>query len=504
MSRIRGNIVANVIGRGWSVILGIAILPLYVRFLGAEAYGLVGLYASISAICSLFDAGISASLGRELARVGVSDTAGKQTADLVRTAEVIYAGIGGVLGGAIVLAAPWIVTRWLNLRELNPDDATRAVRLMGLYFVLQWPTGLYLAALAGLQRQVEANVVTLLGTTLRGAGSVLVLWKISSNITAFYCWQVIATGAFLLLSRETIWRVRGVERQNATFQWPAMYRVRGFAGGVTLLSLLSVAATQMDKVVLTRLVSLQSFGYYAFASSVAGMVAVFGQPVLGATYPALIEAFTSRDHLRLSSVFHRASQLVSVAIFAPAAVLCAFAPLVLRLWTRDAITAENTWALVSVSLVGVALNGGALMPYNLTLAAGNVRPAIAAALGGVAVYAAALAILAPRMGVMAGAVGGSIVDIVGLFIYARFAVDPLLPGQGVRWLVTDTLVPLLAAGVVAGGIRLVASPRTSQSTQVTGLVLASLATMVCSSLVTSSVRQEIILRIRALRSARVQ
>lgn len=500
---IRRNIVANALGRGWSTLLGVGILPVYIRFLGAEAYGLVGLYATIAAICSLFDAGISASLGRELARANAGEAPGKQTAELVRTAEVLYFTIGLALGGLIALSAPWIVTKWLNLRHLSPEDATQAVRLMGLFFVFQWSTGLYLAGLSGLQRQVELNLVTSVGSTVRAVGSVVILWAVSSSIVAFYWWQVCATAAYFVACRETMWRTQGVDRQEAAFRWSVVRSVRRFAAGVTLLSVVAVACLQLDKVVLTRLVPLEAFGYYSFATSVAASVTVFGQPVLAAIYPAMIEARELRDQPRLASLFHRAAQIVSVAIFAPAAVLCAFSPVVLRLWARDPAMAGHASQLVSVCVVGAALNGVALMPYNLTLAAGRVRPALIVASSGVFIYATVLVLLAPRLGVMAGAMGGVLVNFTGLLVYAYFAVGPLLPGQGWRWLGADLLWPLSIASIATVLVRAAASPRASFRTQTAGLLLACFGTLICTALAAPVARRELLVRIRDMRSRRV-
>jgi O-antigen/teichoic acid export membrane protein len=478
--------------------LGVAILPLYVRFLGAEAYGLVGLYAIISVICSLFDAGISASLGRELARTNADQASGKESAELVRTAEVLYIGIGLALGGLVIIAAPVIVTKWLNLRQLRPEAATQAVRLMGLFLAFQWSTGLYLAGLSGLQRQVEVNVVSTIGTTVRAGGSVFVLWKVSPTIAAFYWWQVFATAAYLLASREALWRAPGMKRREAAFRWSVVRRVRRFAAGVTLLSFVSIAASQLDKVVLTRLVSLELFGYYSFAVSIAGAVTFFGQPIFTAIYPAMIEAFSRGDEPRLTSLFHRAAQLVSVAIFAPAAVLCAFSSLVLRLWARDPAIAANASALLSVCLIGAALNGVSTMPYNLTLAAGRVRPAMMVAGSGVLIYAIILGLLAPRFGVMAGAIGSALVNFTGLLIYSRFAISPLLPGDAGRWLTVDVLLPFCTASVVAASFRLAISPQLSLRAQTVGLLLASTATLASTAMVTPIARQEMATKIRAL------
>jgi O-antigen/teichoic acid export membrane protein len=496
-SRVRRNIVANGIGRVWTMLLGLGILPLYVRFLGPEAYGLVGLYGVISSVCSLFDTGITTSLGRELARAETGDT-GKRNAELMRTAEVIYGIVGIGLGVAVVFAAPQIVEHWLNLDKMKPEVAIAAVRLMGIYLVFQWPTAIYFAALTGLQKQVELNVVNLVGTSVRSIGTVFVLWAYSGSILAFYGWQVASTALYLLLCREIVWRAREVTREAAAFRWHLVHGVRGFAGGVTVMTGISVVASQIDKIVLTRLVPLEAFGYYSFATTIATAAAALGQPILSATYPAMIEAQTAHSQARLAALFHKSAQLVAVTTFAPSAVVCAFSYAVLRLWTRDAIIASHTASLLSVCVVGSALGGVALVPYNLTLAAGSVRASMIAVTAGVVVYAIVLAILAPRLGVMSGAIGLVFVNAVGLLIYAPF-VSQVLPGQSTAWLLRDILLSTGIAWGVAFLARMACPSQAGFLWQAAILAGASFVTLTCCIAGAPFVREEALLRLRVLR-----
>jgi O-antigen/teichoic acid export membrane protein len=499
--RVRRNIVANAIGRVWSLLLSLGVLPLYVRFLGAEAYGLIGLYAILVSICSLFDTGITTSLGRELARADKGD-ARTRNAELIRTAEIIYGSLGVGLGALVALAAPWIIDRWLNLHTMKPEVAIAAVRLMGLYLIFQWPTSIYYAALSGLQKQVELNVVTLLGSSVRTIGAAVILLAFSRSILVFYMWQAASSALYLVLCREVVWRSPEVIRRAAAFRWRLVYDVRRFAGGVTVMTAITVGVSQLDKIVLTRLIPLDAFGYYSFAATIAGAAAGLGAPILSATYPAMIEAHTAQDHVRLAALFHKSAQLVAVVTFAPSAIVCAFSYAVLLLWTRDPVIASHTAALLSVYIFGVALNVVATMPYNLTLAAGSLRASMIIAVVGFVVFAVALAVLAPRMGAMGGAVGSAVVAAVGLPIYAPF-VSRILPRQAARWIVEDVLLPMATAWGVAFLLSAAFAGQTARVWQACSLAAASLVTLLCCVAGTRLVREEAVLRLRMLRWPRL-
>ena len=42
---LRNNLVANYLGHGWTALMGIAFIPWYIKLLGIEAYGLIGVFA---------------------------------------------------------------------------------------------------------------------------------------------------------------------------------------------------------------------------------------------------------------------------------------------------------------------------------------------------------------------------------------------------------------------------------------------------------------------------
>lgn len=41
---LKRNLIANYLGQGWTALMGLAFIPLYIRYLGIEAYGLIGLF----------------------------------------------------------------------------------------------------------------------------------------------------------------------------------------------------------------------------------------------------------------------------------------------------------------------------------------------------------------------------------------------------------------------------------------------------------------------------
>jgi O-antigen/teichoic acid export membrane protein len=66
------------------------IVPLYIRFMGMEAYGLIGFYAMLQGTLQILDLGLSPTMTRELARYSSQSGKEHEMRDFVRTLEIGY------------------------------------------------------------------------------------------------------------------------------------------------------------------------------------------------------------------------------------------------------------------------------------------------------------------------------------------------------------------------------------------------------------------------------
>ena len=151
---LKRNIVANYVGNAWTALMAIAFVPLYARYLGDEAYGVVGIAAAIQAYLGFLDAGLTPMLAREMSRFTGGAHSAEAIRSLMRIVELWAWSIGVVAIIAIWFAAPWIASDWLRTETLEPETIAHALRIMALVVGLRFIEGLYRGCLVGLQRQV--------------------------------------------------------------------------------------------------------------------------------------------------------------------------------------------------------------------------------------------------------------------------------------------------------------------------------------------------------------
>src|SRR5512143_1602093 len=114
MSLLKRNIVANFMGQGWATLMALIFIPLYIKFLGMEAYGLIGFFAMMQAMLQVLDLGLSQTMNREMARYSVLPDKAAEARNFVRTLEIWYWIISIVVGVTVVAASPLIAGHWIK------------------------------------------------------------------------------------------------------------------------------------------------------------------------------------------------------------------------------------------------------------------------------------------------------------------------------------------------------------------------------------------------------
>ena len=454
MSSVKRNIIANYLGSGWTALMGVVFLPFYIKLMGAEAYGIVGIFVSIQAIFSVLDLGLSQTLNREMARLSIGHKNTELMADTARTLEIIYWGIAIAITAAIVLTSEFIAHNWLHPEQLSRETLVEALWVIAVVVGLRWPVALYMGGLNGLQRQISVNVLLAIFATLQGAGSLAVLLFIEPTLPAFFSWQALVALLQVVAFRIVFWR-RLASAQTGSFRRAVLKGIWRFAAGVSGISILATILTQLDKVILSKLLTLSDFGYYTFAATVAAVLYRLIGPVFTAYYPKLTEHVSNKAISRISSDYHHGSQLMAVVVFPSALTLIFFSKEILELWTGDPDIVMHSYLLVSLLAIGNTLNGIMHMPYALQLAYGWTKLALFSNIVAVIVLVPAIIFATKHWGPV-GAAGVWILLNGGyLLISVQLMHHRLLKTEKWKWYINDLGIPMLLVIVVAGTGRVV-------------------------------------------------
>ena len=151
---LKHNVIAGYVSQVYVTIIGILMVPLYVKYMGAESYGLVGFYATLQAAFSLLDMGLTPTISRETARFRGGALDSFHYRRLVRAVEAVFLGIAVVGGAAIYFASAYISTSWLHVQLLSATEVKTAIEIMAPIIAMRWMCGLYRGSISGSERLV--------------------------------------------------------------------------------------------------------------------------------------------------------------------------------------------------------------------------------------------------------------------------------------------------------------------------------------------------------------
>ena len=443
---LRRNVLANFLGQAWGAAMGLAFLPVYIHYLGIESYGLVGVFALLQSWLALLDAGMSPTLGREMARFTAGAHSAQSIRNLLRSLEVVCILIAVAICAIVWAGAGWLAQDWLRAERIPLNVVRDAIGLMAFVVALRFVEGLYRSAVFGLQRQVWYNVVNAGLATLRNVGAVLVLAFVSPTIGAFFLWQAFVSALSVLVTASGVYAVLPRAPAPAVFSGAALRDVWRFARGMAIITLLALLLTQVDKILLSRLLTLEAFGYYALAATVAGALYLFMAPITTALHPHLVSLVARGDEAGATAAYHHAAQAVTVFTLPIAVVIAFYGEGLLFAWSGDAKLARSAGPILAALALGNALNGLMHVPYQLQLAHGWTGFAIKVNIVAVALLVPAILWVVPLYGALGAA-------WVWIALNAGYVVAGiplmhrrLLPNEMWHWYVRDTGLPALGAG----------------------------------------------------------
>lgn len=449
-ARLGWNLAAGVASTAWTAIVTICTVPLYLHYLGVEAYGLIGFYTALQAMFAVLDLGLSQSINREVARAASEDDRAR-VRDLLHTLAFGYWMAAAAIAVGMWAAASWISRHWLSA-SIDADTLSNVVALMGLTVACRFPLCLYLGALIGARRMGLASGIEIAMVTAANLGVVGILAVVSPTIEAFFIWQALIATINILVVRAAAWRaLRAQDERRPRFDMGGVQRIWRFSAGIAVTAILGAVFIQSDKIVLSKIVPLADLGRYTLASIAARSLYVLTAPAFSAVYPQMSSLHAAGRLHEIEQLYRLGTRLLMAVLFPAAVFVAVFSTTIFTFWTSDAELAKSLSAVAGFLFLGTALNSAMHFPYALQLAFGKSSLPMVINISLLIIFAPLLVLLSLRFGVVGAAAAWAILNVLYLFWGTWLTHRKLLPGVGLRWLRGDVGVPLLASLVIVGG-----------------------------------------------------
>lgn len=441
---LKKNVFFNYIGQLYTSLIGIIVFPMYLKYIGEEAYGLIGFFVLLQAWMLLFDLGMSPTLSRQVA---VSNTSkdSNYLRCLLRSLETVFLVIALIISLLMIVFRNDIAQGWLKIRELNIADVAICISLMGIMISIRWFASLYKSGINGYEKQVWINVVNIIILTLRMPLSLIIFICFTNSIVVYFSYQlIISIIEVIVLNRKMYNCMPEFHEKKIPLISPAILRnIMPFAIGTAYTAGIWVFLTQLDKLLLSKILALGTFGYFSLVATLVGGILMLSTPVSSALLPRMTRLVSSGSQKEMTVLYKNATRFISCILFPIASAMVFFPFAIIYGWTGNTATAFWSVKILPLYAIGNGLLGIIGFQYYLQYAYGKLKlhiyyNTLLACISIPAVY-----FFAERYGAIGTGYVWMILNVTTLLTWTYIIHNKFLPGEHFNWLFFDVLLPLI-------------------------------------------------------------
>jgi O-antigen/teichoic acid export membrane protein len=453
VSSLRLSVTANYASQLYTTLISILLIPQYLRMMGAEAYGLIAFFSMLQSWFIVLDLGLTLTIARESARYFGGALVPLDYRRLYRVLSLIFVVVAVGGGGALVALAPVIAKRWLNLRQLPIDDIVLALQIMGLSVAMRWMGGLYRGVATGAERFVWLSGFNAFIATLRFAAvfASMALWGYTPKVFFLHQMAVAAIelGILYIVARRLVPRPAIGDPPTGWSFAPIAMRLR-FSLAIAFTSAVWIIVTQVDKLILSGVLTLAEYGFFMLAVLVAGGITAATGPIGAALLPRMARLHAEGNHSEIVRLYHRFAQLVGVVAVALTVTLASSAESLLFAWTGDRELSRAAAPILRLYAIGNGLLAMSAFPFYIQYARGNLRYHLIGNLGLIALLIPGIVFSALHFGGVGVGWVWLGMNVLYLFGWVAFVHGRLEPGLHAEWIkrnVLKIMVPTSLVGV---------------------------------------------------------
>lgn len=418
---IKKNIIANYVGQAYKALIGIVMMPLYLSYLGSEAFGLIGFYIMLQSWMQLLDIGMKPTLARESAKYRAGSISSLELQTILRTLEVIFVATGALAAAAMIFSSNYIATSWLNVKELDLTIVSLSVSIMAVIVGVRWVSSLYNGVVSGLERQVWLNGFGIVSSTFRFVFVLIPFEIFGASIEVFFVYQLIASlfeaVVIIIFTYGNFEKIK----EKVSYSFDVLKKIYKFSFAIAFGSVIWVLVTQVDKLILSKYISLDEYGYFSLAIVIANGLFVLGNAIGAAIMPRMTIYNEQGKTKELDKLYFLSVEIVLIVVVPISALLVFYGENILYLWTNDALAAQKASEIMKWYVLGNVMVSMGAFAYYLQYAKGNLKLHVRGNL----IYAA---ILIPSQ------------------IYMASNFGPIYTGM--LWFVANLLIVVLWLGVI--------------------------------------------------------
>lgn len=447
MNLAKKNILANYIGQIYVMSISIIVMPLYLQYMGAEAYGLVGFFIIFQVFLNLLDAGFSPTLGRQVAEARGNYEKFKLFFRLLRSIEIIFFLLSILVILLVFSISNWISQEWIKANILRQDTIQHCIVLMGIILSTRWFSTIYKSGINGFEDQVWLNKTNIFIATLKYLGALIILIFVSQDIQIFFYYQLAVGIIEVIILNLRMYKLLPIceikiDIFSLKIDIEAIKIIVPFSISIAYTTLTWTLLMQFDKLILSSVLSLDKLGYFSIIILISSSLIAIATPVFLAISPKMTVLLSSGENIKMQDIYKKMTQLITWIVLSCSLLICIFSEQILYILIGDMEASKWGQNILIIYSLGYAFFVLGSFQYYLQNSFGDLRYYVR----GASIMVIFQIPIMYYFIIKYGAVGSGLVwvtfNLLWFIFFTLIIHNKFLPNFHLRWLLKD-IIPIL-------------------------------------------------------------
>ncbi|HGY2267682.1 lipopolysaccharide biosynthesis protein [Morganella morganii] len=439
---LKANIISNYLSQIYIAGIGILLLPLYVHYMGAESYGLVGFFSLLQSWFNILDLGLTPTISRETARYKSGATSEIDYKKFLNLLSYLFISVALIGGGILFSLSNDIALYWLKPTELTIPEVVFSVQVMSISVALRWLSGLYRGIITGHEKLVILSSINAVIATFRFVIVFGVMWVYGFTPKVFFQYQLIIVfiELIVLIFYSNTLTPKDIKSGRITLKYiKSVSPLLKFSLTIAFTSSIWILVTQTDKFVLSGILSLKDYGYFTIAVLVANGIMIINTPISTAIMPRLANLYAKNKVSEAIEIYKLATRLVCILVGSFAITIIFFPDLVIYAWSGDIQLTLKASPILRLYIIGNIMLVISAFPYYIQYAQGNLKYHLIGNIGMAILFIPLVIFASLHFGGIGSGYVWIFVNIIFLFLWVPYVHRKVSPGVHRDWFLNDIL-----------------------------------------------------------------
>jgi O-antigen/teichoic acid export membrane protein len=328
------NGIFNLAGGAVRTIAGVVTVPIMIRFLGIEEYGLWTLASSVLGVVNLAEAGLSTATTVYASRdLNKKDYVG--LAETIAISSAFMFLLASIAGTALYLCSPLIIKWYLDLNSAQSIALLHSLQIGGLVVWCRLLQQILVGIEQAYQRYDLLNIISTISSVLASIGTITIVF-LSGKTLQIMQYQLCVGVASLLMHYYIVRKLVGKINKKISLNTKKAIEMGKYSLMMSITSIGGVLFTRVDRLVIGSVLGASYLGVYSAITDIASQINILSAMAV----QPLVSSISSENIVNSEIVRRQIKQSLLVNLYISlflGLLINAISPLVLSILLKQSI-----------------------------------------------------------------------------------------------------------------------------------------------------------------------